>query len=163
MLTHMAPSRLARFVGSGLLALAATAWQAPVAQAADDPEPAAPPSRASDDLAKARALIARQDWTGAVAALERARGQDRRNADVHNLLGYSLRHLGRLDAAFQSYEQALLIDPRHLGAHEYIGEAYLIARKPDQARRHLNELRALCGENCEQTRDLAKAIAAYKP
>jgi tetratricopeptide (TPR) repeat protein len=156
--TRRAPARAALFA-----ALVAALLAAPAVRAADDPEPAAPPSRASGDLASARALIEKKDWSGAVAALERARHQDRRNADVHNLLGYSLRHLGRLDAAFESYEQALLINPRHLGAHEYIGEAYLLARKPDMARRHLNELRALCGETCEQTQDLAKAIAAYKP
>lgn len=155
------PSRLRTWAAAAAIALGAVA--ALPARAADEPAPAAPPSRAGNDLATARGLIERQDWNGAVAALERARAQDRRNADVHNLLGYSLRKLGRLDAAFESYEQALLINPRHLGAHEYIGEAYLLARKPDKARFHLNELRGLCGENCEQTRDLAKAIAAYKP
>lgn len=37
-------------------------------------------------------------------------------------------HSGQLDLAFKHYQRALQLDPRHLGAHEYIGEAYLMLR-----------------------------------
>jgi DNA-binding SARP family transcriptional activator len=53
------------------------------------------------------------------------------------------------------------LDPRHKGAHEYIGEAYLQANQPDKAREHLSALKAICGERCEEYQDLAKALAAY--
>jgi len=67
------------------------------------------------------------------------------------------------DLAFRHYREALRLDPKHKGAHEYIGVAYLLARQPDKAKEHLVALKAICGDNCEETQDLAKAIAAYKP
>jgi tetratricopeptide (TPR) repeat protein len=115
----------------------------------------------SHELAAAQLLIDRQDWAAAIGELERARRKDDRNAEVHNLLGYSLRQSGQLERAFEHYRLALRLDPNHLGAHEYIGEAYLIARRADKAREHLVALSRLCGGKCEQYQDLSKAIAAY--
>lgn len=114
------------------------------------------------DLAAAQRLIDARNWTGAITELERARRKDNRNAEVHNLLGYSLRHAGRLPEAFSEYETALRLDPSHRGAHEYVGEAWLQSKRPDKAREHLDALNRLCGTDCEQYRDLAKAIAAYE-
>ena len=138
-----------------ILALSLAACSLP-AFAADT----APPST---DLTKARALIEEKDWNAAIDELERAARRDRFNADVQNLLGYSLRNAGQLDKAFAAYNNALRIDPKHKGAHEYIGVAYLIAKQPDKAREHLAALKTICGENCEEYQDLAKAIAAYQP
>ncbi len=60
-------------------------------------------------------------------------------------------------------DMPLRIDPRHKGAHEYIGEAYLQDRKPDQAEKHLGELEKICGNrSCEEYAELSKAIADYK-
>jgi len=118
---------------------------------------------ATTDLTKARALIEKKDWNAAIDELEREAKRDRFNADVQNLLGYSLRNAGQLDKAFAAYNNALRIDPKHKGAHEYIGVAYLIVKQPAKAQEHLAALKAICGDNCEETQDLAKAIAAYKP
>ena len=123
----------------------------------------APSAQPSVDLTKARALIEKQDWAAAVTELERLAKRDRTDADVQNLLGYSLRNAGQLDKAFVAYNNALRLDPKHKGAHEYIGVAYLLAKQPDKAREHLAALKTICGENCEEYQDLAKAIADYKP
>lgn len=138
--------------------LAAPAW--PVTAADTSSAPAAP---ASVDLSKARALIAQKDWTAAIAELDRLARRDAKNADVQNLLGYSYRNAGQTDNAFVAYQNALRLDPRHKGAHEYIGIAYLTVKQPDKAKEHLTALKSICGDNCEETQDLAKAIAAYKP
>jgi len=114
------------------------------------------------ELAAAQKLIDAKDWSAAIAELERARRRDNRNADVHNLLGYSLRHDGRLKQAIEHYERALAIDPWHRGAHEYLGEAWLQSSRPDKAREQLAALKKLCGTDCEQYRDLAQAITAYE-
>lgn len=119
-------------------------------------------SDSGTDLAAAQRLIDAKNWNGAITELERARRKDNRNAEVHNLLGYSLRHAGRLPEAFSEYETALRLDPSHRGAHEYVGEAWLQSKRPDKAREHLDALNKLCGTDCEQYRDLAKAIAAYE-
>ena len=95
----------------------------------------------------------------------RAVREEPRNADIHNLLGYSLRKQARPDLprAFEHYRRAIELDPRHKGAHEYIGEAYLMDRKPQEAEKHLAALQQICGNTtCEEYVDLAKAIADYR-
>jgi len=144
------------FLALGLSASALFAF------AADTPS-AAPAAPASLDLTKARALIEKKDWPAAVTELERLAKRDRTDADVQNLLGYSLRNSGEVDKAFVAYKEALRLDPKHKGAHEYIGVAYLLAKQPAKAQEHLVALKGICGDNCEETQDLAKAIAAYKP
>ena len=56
---------------------------------------------------------------------------------VINYLAYSYRKAGKLDLAFKHYNQALALDLRHRGAHEYIGEAYLIRGDMKSAQKHL--------------------------
>ena len=85
------------------------------------------------------------------------------NADVQNLLGYSNRKLGNLDKALLHYANAIKLDPKHLGAHEYLGEAYLLLNNPSKAKVELATLKQLCGVKCEQYLDLSKAIKTYKP
>ena len=152
-----------RAIALGLLAFAAM----PSAQPAGSGGAAAtvPIGQAdvTHELADAQQMIDRKDWTGALVELKRALRKDRKNADVHNLMGYSYRKSGQLDAAFDSYKTALRLDPNHKGAHEYIGEAYLIANQPDKAREHLAALKRICGDSCEEYHDLAKAVAAWHP
>jgi Tfp pilus assembly protein PilF len=119
----------------------------------------------SERLATARKAIEAKDWTRAMAELEAAERADSRNADVHNLMGYTYRKRATpdLSKAFEHYNTALKLDPKHKGAHEYIGEAYLMDKKPDEAEKHLAELEKLCGnKTCEEYADLSKSIAAYK-
>jgi len=81
------------------------------------------------------------------------------------LLAYSYRKQARPDLpkAFEHYNIALKLDPKHRGAHEYIGEAYLMDKKPAEAEQHLAELEKICGnKTCEEYADLARAIADYK-
>jgi tetratricopeptide (TPR) repeat protein len=87
--------------------------------------------------------------------------QARDDADGYNWLAYAYRKTGQLEPAFTHYKRALAIDPQHLGAHEYIGEAYLMAGQPAQAEQHLRKLESLCPSGCEQREDLGRAIAAY--
>jgi hypothetical protein len=57
----------------------------------------------------------------------------------------------------------LRIDPRHKGAHEYIGQAYLMEKRPAEAEKHLAELEKICGnKTCGEYTDLARSIADYK-
>ena len=113
------------------------------------------------NLERGKQAIEAQDWGRAASFLERAAGSDSRNADVFNLLAYSYRHLDRLDDAFENYGRALALDPRHLGAHEYIGEAYLLVGDLAKAEEHLAALTEICG-SCEETEELAEAIEQFK-
>jgi Flp pilus assembly protein TadD len=146
---------------------AALATASVMAFAADTPgsNPSTPTVSVSQRLATARKAIDAKEWSRAMTELNTAVREEPRNADVHNLLGYSYRKRATPDLpkAFEHYGTALKLDPRHKGAHEYIGEAYLMDKKPAEAEKHLAELEKICGnKTCEEYADLAKAIAEYK-
>lgn len=123
-------------------------------------DPAA--TRLDADYAAGKAAIEAKDWKTAISALSSAALRDTRNADIENYLGYAYRHAGRLELAFKHYERALQLNPRHRGAHEYVGEAYLIVNDLAKAEEHLAALRRICRFPCEEYEDLEKAIAAYR-
>jgi len=108
------------------------------------------------------AAIKTQRWADAIQSMDRYVARNYRDADGHNWLAYAYRKSGRLDEAFKQYRLALNLDPKHLGAHEYIGEAYVMTGQLAEARKHLDRLAALCGTQCEQYRDLAEAIERGK-
>ncbi len=149
--------------------LMALATAATLAHAADTPgsNPSAPPPpTVTERMAEARKAIQAQDWRRALSELNAAARVEPRNADVHNLLGYSYRKQATPDItkAFEHYYIALRIDPKHKGAHEYIGQAYLMEKRPEEAQKHLVQLEAICGnKTCEEYVTLAKAMADYKP
>ena len=119
----------------------------------------------SERVAAARKAIDAKDWNVAMRELSAAERDDPRSAEVQNLLGYSYRKRANPDLpkAFEHYRKALAIDPRHKGVHEYIGEAYLMDKKPAEAEKHLAQLEQICGsKSCEEYQDLAKSIAEYK-
>ena len=111
-------------------------------------------------IAGQRALDA-GDWQGAAEKFTQAINTGSHTADAYNLLAYSYRRFGQLDLAFNNYARALELNPRHRGAHEYIGEAYLLVGNPTKATQHLNALKDICG-NCNEAMKLRKAMARYK-
>ena len=108
-----------------------------------------------------KALEAR-DYKAAVESFTRAAARDPGNADVQNELGYSWRKSGNLDMAFKHYNEALRLDPNHKGAHEYLGETYLLVDNLPKAEEHLAKLDKLCFFPCSEYRELKEAIQAYK-
>ena len=59
------------------------------------------------------------------------------------------------------YLKALKINPKHKGAHEYLGELYVETGQLAKAREMLADLEKLCGNtSCEEYEDLEKAINA---
>jgi tetratricopeptide (TPR) repeat protein len=139
-------------ISQGKLLFAALALVAAPAFAVDMSTP-------SDPLEPARAAIDRQDYGGAIAALNAVIATDPRNADALNLLGYASRKSGALDDAAEYYDAALAIDPDHFGALEYQGELFIMTGEPGKARANLEILAAKCAP-CEEHDDLAEAMAA---
>jgi Flp pilus assembly protein TadD len=121
-----------------------------------------PASEPDPGIKQAKAQIAKKDWAGAVTTLEVFTAANVKNADGFNLLGYSYRHMKRYDESLVAYKKALALDPKHKGAHEYIGLAYIQMRQPAKAGEHLAALDKLCTFTCEEYRDLKKALEAYK-
>ena len=114
------------------------------------------------DFKAGKKALGAEDWNGAIAAFELAALRDPLNADVQTYIGYAYRRLRQLGPAIDHYQQALTLNPRHRGAHEHLGEAYLVLGEPAKAEQHLGALENLCLIPCEEYDDLKRAIAAYK-
>ena len=117
-----------------------------------------PQTNAKDsDFVTGKKAVEDKNWQVAIRALDRAVKNDPANADIHNYLGYSYRHMDRMELSFKHYGEALRLDPNHRGANEYIGWAYLKTNKPAQAEQHLARLEKICGKSCDEYQKLAKA------
>jgi Flp pilus assembly protein TadD len=115
-----------------------------------------------EDYVAGKAAIDRKAWSEAATRLSRAAVRHPDNADLHNYLGFAHRHLKQFDQAFEHYRRAIAIEPRHRGAHEYIGEAYLMVGDLPGAEKHVAALRSICLLPCEELADLEKAVAKYR-
>ena len=103
-----------------------------------------------------------KQYARAVTLLEVAVQRTPDDADAWNQLAYATRKNGDPAKSIPLYEKALALDPKHVGAHEYIGEAYLALDNLTKAREHLAKLNRICFFSCEEYRDLKKAVEAYE-
>ena len=156
-----ASSLLATFCfAAGVLLAGPSVWAADTT-----PEPTPVAALKVDRMASGRAAIKAADWKKAISELSAAVKEQPGNADAYNLLAFSFRKQAKPDLpkAFEHYNTALKLNPNHKGAHEYIGEAYLMDNKPAKAEEHLARLKTICGGSaCEEYEDLAKSLATYK-
>ncbi|HUL64330.1 MAG TPA: tetratricopeptide repeat protein [Burkholderiaceae bacterium] len=146
-----------KLVMTGMLALSLLG---PVAYAAES-ESTPSVNSINRDYAAGKQAVDKKDWATAVASFRKVVVAQPNNADGYNMLGYSLRWMGKMDEAFAAYDRALQIDPKHKGALEYSGIAYLKANDPAKANAQLAKLETIAGKNSEEYRDLAKAISEY--
>lgn len=135
------------FFGSGPLLAAGT----------EDTAVDTPAGMSAYDAAKEAIYL--KDYATAKPILVQLTLDEPGNADAWNLLGFSNRKMGIMDAAAVAYETALKINPEHLGALEYQGEMYIETGMIDKATANLDALKSLCGD-CEEYNDLAKALGA---
>ena len=142
--------------------LACCLWPWAGALAAPSGDSADEALAADADYAAGLAALKARDPSAALPRLQAALKRFPDSADLHNELGFTHRQLGQLDKAFEHYKRALAIDPRHRGAHEYIGQAYLLAGDVAAAEKHLAALKSICMLPCEEMRDLQEAIEAYR-
>ena len=115
-------------------------------------------------LERAAQASARNDWAGAAGVLKSALSADANNANYHNLYAYSLRKGDNPDMnlVFKHYNEALRIEPKHRGANEYLGEAYLMVNNLPKAKEQLATLDKLCFFPCKEFSDLKNSIAEYE-
>ena len=143
------------------LTILALAVSSGAAIAADTPGAS---SRSDPMMDRYSAAAERQDWKGAAAAMQAALTKDPNNPDYHNLYAYSLRKGGTsdMDLVFKHYNEALRLDPKHRGANEYLGEAYLMIGNLPKAKEQLATLDKICFFSCQEYTDLKKHIAEYE-
>ena len=148
------------FIGAMLLS-AAMAVGGSIAAA--EPYEADPDLATRDeDYAAGKRAADRKNWGEAVRLFKRAEMRNPDHADLQNILGFSYRNLKQYELAFKHYRRAIEIDPRHRGAHEYIGETYLLAGDLASAEKHLAALKGICLLPCDEMRQLERAIADYR-
>ncbi|NOT40558.1 MAG: tetratricopeptide repeat protein [Alphaproteobacteria bacterium] len=129
--------------------------------------PRPPPSSKKEearetDFQRAEYMIKGEQYAEAIPLLQRVVADNPRDADAWNYLGFASRKVGKLDEALGYYEKALKLDPRHKGAHEYLGELYLMMKNLPKAEEQLTLLKSICASNCEEVEDLEADIADYK-
>lgn len=111
------------------------------------------------EVSAAKAEVKKGHYSKAIGMLTEILGEDARNADALNLMGYSLRKSGNKRRGEAFYLQALKIKPNHLGANEYLGELYVETGHLAEANKRLAVLKRACGTSCAQYQDLSAAIA----
>src|SRR5262249_9458859 len=72
------------------------------------------------------------------------------DADALNLMGFTERKLGDPSQSLEYYNKALALNPKHLGANEYLGELYLEMKDVKKAEERLAVLQQACGGTCEE-------------
>ena len=81
-----------------------------------------------------------------------------KEADKYNLLGFTARKSGDLNAAAEYYKKALEINPKHIQALEYQGELYLQLGEIEQAKKNLEKIKTICWFICKEKKMLEEAI-----
>lgn len=134
----------------------------PMAAGAADIDTTPAANQQNSDFVNGKKAIEAKNWQAAVDAFTRAARSEPRNADIQNYLGYSYRHMDKMDLSFKHYNEALRLEPNHRGAHEYIGWAYLKTGKLAEAEQHLARLESICGKGCDEYQKLSKGVTDYK-
>ena len=91
----------------------------------------------------------------AYVKFEKAYAKDKKNADILNYLGYTLRKTGNLEQAEIYYLKGLELDAKHLGINEYLGELYVQTGRIELAKERLEVLK---GCKCEEFEELKELI-----
>ena len=107
-----------------------------------------------DKVEKAKEL-----YLKAYEKFEKAYAKDKKNADILNYLGYTLRKSGNFEKAEIYYLKGLELDSGHLGINEYLGELYVQTGRVELAK---ERLQILDGCKCEEYEELKELIEGKK-
>ena len=108
---------------------------------------------------KAYKLIDEKKYAEAYKELK-SLGSPGSSDDLNNLLGFTARKSGNLDAASRYYAAALEINPKHVGALQYQGELFITLGQVDKAKDNLERIGKICWLfPCNEEQLLEQAIA----
>jgi len=94
-------------------------------------------------------------YSKAYDKLVKAYEKDKKNADILNYLGFTLRKSGNFEEAEKFYLAGLEIKPNHKGINEYLGELYIKTNRIELAKERLEVLKDC---NCEEFEELKELI-----
>lgn len=113
---------------------------------------------ADEDLYRTgRAVALAGDYERALRLLEAV--DNKEDAMVLTMIGYSKRKMGAVEEGIRYYHQALAIEPDNVFTREYLGEGYVSQGRYDMAQLQLDHIETICGVDCEEYQDLSAAIA----
>ena len=125
------------------------------------------------DYAAGKAALLAEDWPSTVANLTMVVMRRPWHDNAHAMLGYAWRKLGDYDLSLEHYGTALTLNPRHRGALEYLGEAYLELGRVEEAGATYRRLAKVCSfivmgfdnqgwkSGCEELEELTAAFEAH--
>ena len=91
----------------------------------------------------------------ALVKFEKAYEKNKKNADILNYLGFTLRKTGELEKAEIFYLKGLDLDASHIGINEYLGELYVKTNRIELAKKRLEILN---GCKCKEYEELKELI-----
>ena len=100
-------------------------------------------SATQDPFVKAYQLIANKQYVEAYKELKSVDAPNKSD-DLNNLLGFTARKSGNLEAAAKYYDKALEINPKHVGALQYQGELFITLGKIENAKQNLEKNGKIC-------------------
>jgi tetratricopeptide (TPR) repeat protein len=152
------PSLPSILVAAGMLLAAGVAPAAPSGGGSRTPPPATPSPSESPEVNlydQGMELVRNERFEEARKLFATLVEKDRKDADALNMLAYTQRKTGDLDAALANYKQALELRPKFPQAREYLGEAYL-----ELALREAETLRKYGGDGKDELKQLIAAVQA---
>ena len=93
-------------------------------------------------------------YSKAYDKLIKAYEKDKKNADILNYLGFTLRKSGNFEEAEKFYLAGLEIKPDHKGINEYLGELYIKTNRVELAKERLEVLKDCKCEEYEELKEL---------
>ena len=105
-----------------------------------------------DNIEKALKL-----YSKAYDKLVKAYEKDKKNADILNYLGFTLRKSGNFEEAEKFYLAGLEIKPDHKGINEYLGELYVKTNRIELAKERLEVLKSCKCEEFEELKELIES------
>lgn len=100
-------------------------------------------SRIESGLAKSAEFIAQADWDKANIEMRNVLQIDPKNAQAYYLAGQISEARAEVQRAYGSYNKAIELKPDHLDAKAGLARLFLLADRPDDAERTINEALAL--------------------
>ena len=95
-------------------------------------------------------------YSKAYDKLLKAYDKDKKNPDILNYLGFTLRKAGNFEEAEKFYLAGLEIKPDHKGINEYLGELYVKTNRIELAKERLEVLKGCKCEEFEELKELIK-------
>lgn len=120
-----------------------------------DPAKHPTPDPQGSAFEQGRVQVHQGNWEHAASLFQKAVAENPKDYKAFTLLGYSLRHIGRMKEAIATYDRAVALNPSYAEVREYRGIAYALSGNREAAMR---DYRTLIRMGSPLAEDLKAAI-----